>query len=384
MGLRVKVGVNTLFLIPGEVGGSETYLRDILRHAVGRHPDLEWTLFTNEENHASFEESFGSIDSVRLWPLGVRARHRASRIIREQCQLPVVARRAGVEVLWSPGYTAPVWAPCPQVVSVLDMQYCEFPQDLSPIALMVTRLLVPLSVKVARRVITLSEFSRSQILKHAGGQRDHIIPIHLAAGIEFREGMTVEEARRRQNALIPSGPYILCVANTYPHKNVHALVEAFGSIASEQDCNLVLVGAARRGEDLVAGALSRCGRRDRVIRLKGLDRPDLIALYRGASVFAFPSLYEGFGLPVLEAMAAGAPVVTTDRGPMPEIGGDTVRYCDGTPTGLARQIDAALAMDGGDREEWIRKARERASSFSWEKTADQTIAVLRTVLSLLD
>ena len=190
--------------------------------------------------------------------------------------------------------------------------------------------------------------------------------------------MTVEEAQRRRNALIPARPYILCVANTYPHKNVHALAEAFGAIDSGRECSLVLVGTAQRGEDLVAGALSRCGRRDRVFRLKGLDRPDLIALYRGASVFAFPSLYEGFGLPVLEAMAAGAPVVTTDRGPMMEIGGDTVRYCDGTPAGLARQLDAAMAMDGGQRAQWIQKARERAASFSWEKTADQTIAVLRS------
>ena len=377
----MKIGVNTLFLIPGEVGGSETYLRDILRHAVGRHPDVEWILFTNVENHESFRDAYATAGNVHLWPLGVRARHRAGRIIREQCLLPFAVRKAGVDVLWSPGYTAPGWAPCPQVVSVLDMQYREFPQDLSPLALLATRVLVPLAVRTARRVITLSEFSRSQIVKHVNVGRDKIIPIHLAVGKEFGEGMTREEGEGRRNALIPREPYVLCVAHTYPHKNVHTLVEAFGMMGSETGCNLVLVGTEQRGEPLVVKALSTCGGRGRVIRLKGLDRRDLIALYRGASVFAFPSLYEGFGLPVLEAMTAGAPVVTMDAGPMREIGGETLRYFDGTAPDLARQLKWALGIDATAREDWVRESRERAATYSWERTADQTLEVLRSACS---
>ena len=373
----MKVGVNTLFLIPGEVGGSETYLRDVLRHAVGRHPDVEWTLFTNVENHESFQQSFSSDANVHLQSLGVRARHRAGRIIREQCQLPFAVRRADVDVLWSPGYTSPAWVPCPQVVSVLDMQYREFPEDLSPLALLATRILVPMAVRTARRVITLSVFSRSQILKYLNVRPDKIIPIHLAARGEFSEGLSGEEGVTRRSALIPSEPYILCVAHTYPHKNVHTLVKAYSAIEAESPCNLVLVGTEQRGEPLVASALTKCGHPDRVIRLKGLDRRDLIAIYQGASVFAFPSLYEGFGLPVLEAMAAGVPVVTTERGPSREIGGETVRYFDGTAPDLARQISGVLALDKAGRDEWVRKARERAATFSWEQTADQTLDVLR-------
>ncbi len=377
----VKIGVNTLFLIPGEVGGSETYLRDVLRHAVGRHPDVKWILFTNVENHESFRDAFATAGNVQLWPLGVRARHRAGRIIREQCLLPFAVRKAGVDVLWSPGYTAPVWAPCPQVVSVLDMQYREFPQDLSPLALLATRVLVPLAVRTARRVITLSEFSRSQIVKYVNVGRDKIIPIHLAAGKEFGEGMAREEGEGRRNALIPRAPYVLCVAHTYPHKNVHTLVEAFGIMGSETGCNLVLVGTEQRGEPLVVKALSTCGRGGRVIRLKGLDRRDLIALYQGASVFAFPSLYEGFGLPILEAMTAGVPVVTMDVGPMREIGGETLRYFDGTAPDLARQLKWALGIDMTAREDWVRAARERAATYSWDRTADQTLEALRTACS---
>jgi len=374
----VRVGVNTLFLIPGEVGGSETYVRDILGHAVSRHPDISWVLFTNAENHDLFGRLFGGNGNVRLWPLHFQARNRPSRIIREQCQLPLAVRRAGVDVLWSPGYTAPLWCPCPQVVSVLDMQYREFPEDLSPAALLATRLLVPAAVHVARRVLTLSEFSRDQILKYVHTRREKIIPIHLAAAGEFRDPLPAEEGNARLKALVPPGPYILCVANTYPHKNVHTLVEAFGRLPGTTRCNLVLVGVERRGEPRVAAALARITGRDRVIRLRGLERRDLIALYHGAAVFAFPSLYEGFGLPVLEAMAAGVPVVTTSRGPMREIGVETIRYFDGTSDDLARQLESLLELDSGARDELVRKARERAGTFTWDHAADKTLEVLKS------
>jgi glycosyltransferase involved in cell wall biosynthesis len=258
------------------------------------------------------------------------------------------------------------------------MQYCEFPQDLSVSALWATRFLVPLALRVARRVITLSEFSRRQITRYVGMASEKIIPIHLAAGPEFSQMMTGDEGKTRRAALIPPEPYVFCVANTYPHKNVHSLVEAFGLLADQSEVNLVLVGVERRGESLVKAALDRMPpqHRERVKRLRGLDRRDLVALYQGAAVFAFPSLYEGFGLPVLEAMAAGVPVVTTERGPMREIGGDTIQYCDGTSAELARHLNELLKLEGATREEVIRNAKARASTFTWEKTADQTVAAL--------
>lgn len=373
----MRVGVNTLFLIPGEVGGTETYLRDILRHAVPRHPDVEWVFFTNRENHVSFQSLASGGGAVTLYPMRFAATFRPARILCEQTLLPLAARQAGVDVLWSPGYTTPVWAPCPQVVTVHDMQYCEFPEDLSPVALLMTRLLVPAAVRVARRVIAVSRFSRDQIVKYVGVSPERIVPIHSAAGLEFSRAIDGAEARRA--ALIPGEPYVLCVANTYPHKNVHALVEAFGLLPGLSGLNLVLVGVERLGEHLVRTALSRLPKpaRGRVIRLQRLDRRDLIALYQGAAVFAFPSLYEGFGLPVLEAMAAGVPVVTTERGPMREIGGETIHYCDGTPSDLARRLEEVLGLSSGARAALVSKARELAATFTWERTADQTVEVLR-------
>lgn len=376
----MKVGINTLFLIPGEVGGSETYLMDVLRCAVARHTGIQWVLFTNSENHDLFLKTFSGRDTVRLWPLKFKARNRVVRILQEQTRLPWAARQAGVDVLWSPGYTAPLWSPCPQVVSVLDMQYKEFPQDLSPLALWATRILVPAAVRVARRVITISEYGRSQIMRYTNASAERIVPIHLAANLEFGSPGKGTGASQMP-ALETLHPYILCVAHTYPHKNVHTLVKAFSLIKGDFPGKLVLVGTPQRGEPLVRSALDEMATPDRVLRFSRLNRSDLIALYQGASIFAFPSLYEGFGLPVLEAMTAGTPVIAAARGPMKEIGGDTISYFDGTAPDLAVQIRRLASLDGNEREALIRRAQARAQTFSWEHTADQTITVFRECVS---
>lgn len=373
----MRVGVNTLFLIPGEVGGSETYLRDILRHAVPRSPDLEWVLFTNDENHALFQNELGGFPGLRLHPLRFRARSRAARILREQTQLPLAARGWRLDVLWSPGYTAPRYAPCAQVTSVLDMQYQEFPEDLSPLALRATRWLVPMAVRVSRKVITLSEFSRTQIVKYVETPPNAIQVIYPAVDAVFGHAMPETERGRRLASLMPPGPYILCVANTYPHKNVHVLVEAFRRLSVSTDHRLVLVGGEGRGEALVQARLHELDAPHRVTRLSRLARADLVALYQGAACFAFPSLYEGFGLPVLEGMAAGVPVVAAPCGAVAEIGGSTITYADGRPEPFAMALRDVLRLDDAERRKRVIAAQQRAAFFTWERAADETVACLR-------
>jgi glycosyltransferase involved in cell wall biosynthesis len=154
------------------------------------------------------------------------------------------------------------------------------------------------------------------------------------------------------------------------------LIRAFDLMPDPQRHWLVLVGVPGRGETEVGAALRESGSRDRIIRLSGLARPDLVALYQGARAFAFPSLYEGFGLPVLEAMAARVPVVAVRCGPLPEIGGDRLAYADGTPPDLARALSGVLAMGAPERQAWIDRAADRAAEFTWDKTARATLACL--------
>ena len=171
---------------------------------------------------------------------------------------------------------------------------------------------------------------------------------------------------------IGGAPYILCVANSYPHKQVHVLVEAFGKIEGQIPHRLVILGRPRRGECAVQEAMTRVSDKTRVTRLDYVDREDLPALYQASSLFVFPSVYEGFGLPVLEAMMAGVPVITTRSGSIPEVGGDAVAYFEAGSSGaLAARLKEVLVGGAADLAVNVDQLVKR---FSWAETARSTIS----------
>jgi len=378
----MRIGVNTLFLIPGEVGGTETYLREVLL-AMAKYPDgIEWVLFTNRENDAYLRRIFGSFPQFAFHALPLRATNRYARIIREQVDLPFRVASSHVDLLWSPGYTAPFFAPCPQVVTIPDMQYRRYPEDLTFLARIVTDILVRMAARRCRCILTISEFSRREILIFTRTREESVRALYLAADPAFAQPIPEDIKRQRLKRLLPSEkPYILCIANTYPHKNVHALIEAFGQILEKIPHQLVLVGKPRLGETYVQEALSRMPDTSRVQRLLRVDYEDLFALYQGADLFVFPSLYEGFGLPVLEAMMSGVPVLTTYCGSIPEVGGDKVCYFDHTSSvDLARQMIHIVSWKNDYRKNQIMEAQKRACQFSWNQTAAKTIECLKKVI----
>lgn len=375
----MRIGINTLFLIPGEVGGSETYLLETLRALATTEPDLEFLLFTNLENDAFLCERFDDFPNVDFHLLPFHARNRVTRILREQIDLPRSVQNSAVDVLWSPGYVAPLRAPCPQVVSILDMQYMSHPADLSWPAWLATHTLVMQNAKRCNHILTLSEFSKREIVRHTGVAPEKVTPTLLAAATDFFIPLPLEAlAHLRHEVLGFDQPFILCVANTYPHKNVHRLIGAYGTLARDIPHRLVLEGQPRRGEHLVQAALEQLPDRDRVMRLEHVDRPTLLALYQAADLFVFPSLYEGFGLPVLEAMASGTPVVAMRQASVPEVGGETIGYAEHNDTAeLAARIRESLQFDTETRAVRIAAARARAQTFSWERTASAVAVVLR-------
>lgn len=365
----MRIGVNALFFIPGEVGGSETYLCETLKALPALGGGHEMVLFTNRENDETLFRMLGKQAGVFFQSLEFSAANRYARILREQIQLPLAARRWNLNVLWSPGYTAPLLTPCPQVVSILDMQYKTHPRDLTFLARFTTHLLIQMGARKARRVIAISEFSKAEIVRHTRLSAYQIDVTPLAANPAFCR------LRPENDAGIP-GPYLLCVANTYPHKNVHALAEAYAALQNHIPHHLVLVGKPRLGEPRAAAAIKKIADSTRLHRLEGVSQERLIALYQRASLFVFPSFYEGFGLPVLEAMLAGTPVLAARCGAIPEVGGDTIDYFDPRKPGdLTARIAALLTHP----ENKTARARARALTFTWTQTAELTLATFRRV-----
>jgi glycosyltransferase involved in cell wall biosynthesis len=371
----MRIGVNTLFLIPGEVGGTETYLCETLAAIARNHGDVGLVLFNNSENDAVLRERLAGFPQIKFVNLGFKAANRYSRIIREQFQLPPLVKSAGVDVLWSPGYTAPFFSVCPQVVTIHDMQYKSHPHDMTLLARSTTDILVKMAAKRCRRIIAVSQFSKSEIVRFTAVQPDAIDVTYEAADAAFGRKIADSDKRAALEKLgIADRPYILCVSNTYPHKNINGLVGAFGELLGEIPHRLVLVGKSRLGEPAVRTAIKTLTDRSRITRIEYVRLQDLPAIYQAADLFVFPSLYEGFGLPVLEAMMAGVPVVTNRMASIPEIGGDCVHYADSPYSrDLALKMKKALAMNPAQRADWCEAAATRARSFSWQATADATI-----------
>ena len=381
MAEELKIGINTLFLIPGEVGGSETYLCETIKGILAHHPDVRLTLFTHQENDSFLRALVGGPSSrVEFRLLPFRASNRYARIIREQTELPLAVRRSGVDVLWSPGYTAPALLRLPQAVSILDMQYRSHPEDFSMLARLTTDALIKAAAQRCQCFLAISEFSGHEVQRYlrVPPALIHVTPL-AAAGCFHPQPAPDEQARRNRMAPF-AAPYILAVANSYPHKNLHELVRAFGRLEESIPHNLVLVGRARLGEPLLEAAAAALKQPGRIHRLSGLEPGDLAALYRGADLFCSPSVYEGFGLPILEALASGTPVAVVRQAAVEELCGKCASYAQsGGADDICKATQAALAWSPAERAAVVARGLERAGRFSWCQTARLTIEALRAL-----
>lgn len=374
----MRIGVNTLFLVPGDVGGTETYLRKNLQAMVVGNPQETFVLFVSRDNETVLRKDLLGARNVEYVRLPLRSTHRPLRIIFEQVVLPWYVGRHKVDVLWSPGYTAPVISPCPQVVTIHDLQYKTHPDDLPLLDRIILDFLVRTACRRCQAVIAVSQFSKNEIVRFGFAPPEKVHAILEGVDAQFAKPC-IENALRPFP--VPVGiPYILCVAHTYPHKRVHLLVEAFGLIAEEVDHHLVLVGKARLGEELLQKSLNKLKYRDRVHRLSGLDVSQLSSLYQMADFFVLPSEYEGFGLPVLEAMLAGVPVVLDKKASLPEVGGMYAIYVsDGSPQSFAHAMRGIVHMDSGKKNTITANAKAWATSFTWNRSASETLKILQKI-----
>lgn len=366
----MRVGVNTLFLIPNEVGGSQTYLLGTLLAYAKEFTDDEVILFTNRENDEFFKQYFRELGRQFLYQLiPVNARIRPSRIFAEQTFLPARLSRVTPHVLWSPGYTAPLAAKLPHVLSVLDMQYKTFKEDLSLFARLATEALVQSGVRLCTRITTLSEFSKGEIIKFTSLSAEKIDVIYPGVDVSW---FRLADDREAESLLGPLGlwmqTYALTIANTYPHKRVDLALCAYSYLKNHLPAlKFVLVGKPGRGEPAVQSAIKRC---QDVIRFEYLPLRTLQVLLQRAGVFIFPSAYEGFGLPVLEAMASGTPLIVRPCASIPEIErGHAVYVSTDEPEAWARAAYDVLAWRPERRAAWAARARELASGFRWANTA---------------
>jgi glycosyltransferase involved in cell wall biosynthesis len=367
------VALNLLYLIPGVVGGTETYATSLIHGLARADADNDYIVYVNR---GAADLDVTPTSNFRRVVCPFIALRRIVRYGWEQAVLPFQLRREHPALVHSLGYVAPLAARGPHVVSVHDVNYLGHTGRRTAAGRRAFRFFVEQTARRAAHVITISEFSRSEIVKHLAVDEDKVSVIHLAGREENNDGSRGES---RTVAPRVSSPYIMAFGSLSAHKNLGRLVAAFNRISALVPHSLVLVGHLPENPTFRAD-LEQAGS-DRVKFTGYLPEEDVQALIANASLFAFPSLYEGFGMPIIDAQHAGVPVACSNAAALPEVAGDGAYLFDPySVEAIATALKACL-LDMDLRDDLIRKGYVNAKRFSWDKTARETLSVYSSVAS---
>jgi glycosyltransferase involved in cell wall biosynthesis len=370
----IHVGVNLVFLTPGEMGGLEVYARE-LTTALAQRDDLRLTLLMNELlTRDPLWERLGEPVLVRGNP-----RRRLDWVRADQTRVPRVAARAGVDVVHSLASTAPLYGRFARVTTIHDLNYKLVPDSHFGLRGAGMRVLVPAAARRSHRLLTGSESTRSDLVRYLGVAPEKIDVAPHGVLVSSDIAPTSAEAIRGQLDL-GERPFVLSVSAKRPHKNLPRLFRALAAIPAERRPALVVPGYPTPHEEELHALSAELGIRDDVRMPAWLSAADLEGLYREAAFAVFPSLYEGFGLPVLEAMARGVPVASSNRSSLPEVAGDAALLFDPEIVEEIRDAMERLLHDSALAERLRTAGREQAASFTWAQAADLTVASYRRAL----
>jgi glycosyltransferase involved in cell wall biosynthesis len=361
--------------IPHRRAGAGNYIFKLLEALAAVDRENEYVFFAKR---AHVEELDIEQPNVRLVPVDHPSR--PLRLLWEQSVLPYRLRRLEVEVLHSPHYTMPLRKACRSVVTIPDMTFELLPSMHGLPKRLFFRAMMRWSARHADRLIAISESTRSDVVRILGVPPDHVVAIPLAADPAFRPMPPALVAPVCAGLGIVPGRYVCYVGVLEPRKNLPLLVQAYGALPRGlQDMPLVIAGKQGWMYQEILERVTALGLRDRVIFTGYVPQDHLPALYNGARVVVYPSVYEGFGLPVLEAMQCGAPVVTTRSSSLPEVAGDGALLVDPRDEAGLTAALATLMTDDALAADLSRRALRQAGRFSWERCARETLAVYRSV-----
>jgi len=294
----------------------------------------------------------------------------------EQFVLPAMSRG---KVLFSPSNTGPLVV-SKQVVTLHDVVPLDHPEWLNRKFAAWYRFLTPRLVQRVAHVITGSEFSKERILAHTKIDESRVTVIPDGVDTRFRPIPQEEVFEKLDELKLPSRHYVLCVGSLEPRKNLARLLQAWSRIQASIPTDIWLVLTGKRGNARVFADAAGLDTLPPRVHLSGHVPDDVLpTLYAGALLFVFPSVYEGFGLPPLEAMAAGVPVLTGNRASLPEVVGDAGMMVDPYDVEAIAEGIKSLIEDTTLRAQLRAKGLDRARSFSWDSTAERTLAVLKDV-----
>lgn len=378
----MRIGLDARFLTHPQPGGYKTYISHLAPALARVDGENEYVLYTDRPAEAHL---FAGTENFRLRPLPGTA-PLVGVPFREQFLLPLGMARDGVSMMHFPSTTAPLLANCPFVITVHDMIWHSSPpfSRTSPRRMamwLYTRTLPLLVIRRAGAILTISQAAKEEIVRHLGIEAENVHVVYLAASPLYQAEHDVGDKRRIRRRFGLDAPFILAIGSADPRKNVSRLIKAYTSLGNDLQRRyaLAIVWTHSLLQSRAAALVEELGVQDRVHFLQGVSDEDLARLYRSATLFVFPSLYEGFGLPPLEAMACGTPVVAGDNSSIPEAVGDAAVRVDSRDVEALASAMARVLADSELRGELRARGLAHARTFSWDRCARETLDVYRSV-----
>ncbi|MGA2722841.1 MAG: glycosyltransferase family 1 protein [Bryobacteraceae bacterium] len=360
----LRIGVNALYLIPGGVGGTEIYLRGLLAGLAGMDTANQYFIFTNRETGPDLvprQPNFQGLSQP------VRAVSRPARIIWEQAALPLAAVRHSLDVMLNPGFTAPLFCPCPQVTVFHDLQHKRHPEYFRWFDLPFWRFLLFWSAHVSRLLLAVSAATAADLLECY-----RLPECKVRVTREGVDPVFFDIAGRRRPE-----PFLLAVSTLHPHKNLDGLLRAFARFRrTHPEFRLVVCGLHGHFAGPLHDLRDSLNLRDAVEFPGWIPREDLYDLYARAWAFLYPSRFEGFGLPLLEALASGIPTACSEIEPLSSIAAGAALEFDPLDTTAMAEAMLRITTDEPLRTRLAEAGPRRAAQFSWRETAEGTLAAL--------
>ncbi|MBM3777041.1 MAG: glycosyltransferase family 4 protein [Acidimicrobiia bacterium] len=354
--------------------GIGTYIRNLLRHLARADRETEYVLLCLEQDMPVARQLGENFRAVR--------EPSPNYSLREQIHVPWVLWREKPDVFHAPHYVLPPAVPCRSVVTIHDCIHLRFPQYLpNRAAWLYARASMWSAIRRADRVLTVSEASKQDLLRYFGVRPDKVVVTYNALDERFGRTMDEEAIGRVRERYQLHHPFVLYVGTVKPHKNLVRLIDAFEGLRREgfSDLKLLIIGDEISKYPALRHAVHQ-HKLHKHVRFLGFQSDDTLAvLYKLAAAFVFPSLYEGFGLPPLEAMAYGTPVVTSNVSSLPEVAGDAAVLVDPYDAIDIRDGIRRVLTDQALRDTLREKGFARARAFSWVRSVDQTLAIYRDV-----
>ncbi|MFY9727219.1 MAG: glycosyltransferase family 1 protein, partial [Bryobacteraceae bacterium] len=360
----LAIGVNALYLLPGGVGGTEIYLRGLLGGLAEIDPVNRYVLFTNRETGPDLAPAR---PNFRVVQQAVRAVSRPRRILWEQSLLPLEATRRRLDVMFNPGFTAPLLAPCPQVTMFHDLQHKQHAENFRWFELPFWQFFLFWSAHVSALLLAPSQATAVDLKRYYRLPEGKVRVAQHGVESAF---FGIAERRQPER-------FLLAVSTLHPHKNLDGLLRAFAAFRQRHaDFRLVVCGL----HGFSAGELHRLrdalGLHDAVDFPGWIPREDLYWLFSRAWAFVYPSLFEGFGLPVVEALAAGVPTACSAIEPLRSVAGEAALQFDPLNQEALLAAMFRIAEDDELRRTLSSAGPARVAQFSWKFTAQTTLEAL--------